>query len=851
MVAALKYCLCFPGHANYNLQQSTLGFSSMKSEMQSSLSTLERPATMCESFSRWAEIKPQHVAIEFLPDRGEPVRVTYGQMHRQTLAIRDLLRGECQIGDRVILMLPAGPEFVVGFLGCLYAGMIAVPASEPKPKRRNDRLSSVAGDCVPTAVLCTRAIRDRIDPNLVCPELATVPWVCLEDASDSPHDPTRRNGVESRDRLSSPGLKPIGRVTDEGFLDPIDTGRLADTLPSPGSVAFLQYTSGSTSDPMGVAVTHHNLIHNLEMIRLGFGLDFNEANLPSLKGVFWLPPYHDMGLIGAILEPLYLGGTTVLMPPTSFLKKPLRWLQAISDFQAVISGAPNFAYELCVNRVTLAGRESLDLSRWEVAFCGAEPIRAETIDRFCETFAPSGFRRTSFYPCYGLAEATLLVSGHQAGSEPVIKTIRRGEMERFVVSECDDSPDQDMPGHDAEETLRVIGCGHPRLDGEILIIDPETGRPVAADQIGEIWYRGENVAGGYWNRPEKTAAVFDARPVGRPDDAFLRTGDMGFWDGNQLFVTGRLKEMLVIRGRNLFPQDLEATARSIDADSIDGVVIFPLGGDSDESLVLVVEVDRRSDAATSETLSSKIRAALNETFDVSLSAVLFVRPFSLPRTTSGKMQRWLTRQLFTEGSLKVIHRWDRSPAVADSPSQPTPKPAVATNSVSPARPAPAPARPAPTTASSRRSNQASNERAKERSGAEPFDPGLNDSRLAHVAEEIESWLCTRLQTHGHLAPEEVTPDRPLAEFGLDSMTTLQLAGEIEDHYRVTLNPIVMWNYPTARHLALYLAEQIMGEFTENCPADVQPSDGHRSFETLLDEVERMDDQEVLRQLHIH
>ncbi|TVP98530.1 MAG: hypothetical protein EA381_12235 [Planctomycetaceae bacterium] len=314
---------------------------------------------------------------------------------------------------------------------------------------------------------------------------------------------------------------------------------------------------------------------------------------------------------------------------------------------------------------------------------------------------------------------------------------------------------------------------------------------------------------------------------------------MGFWDGNQLFVTGRLKEMLVIRGRNLFPQDLEATARSIDPDSIDGVVIFPLGGDSDESLVLVVEVDRRSDAATSETLSSKIRAALNETFDVSLSTLMFVRPFSLPRTTSGKMQRWLTRQLFNEGSLKVIHRWDRSPAGADSPSQPTPTPAVATDSASPAPSTPPAVAHTPS------------QRANERSVAERFDQGLNDSRLTHVAEEIESWLCTRLQTHGHLAPEEVTPDRPLAEFGLDSMTTLQLAGEIEDHYRVTLNPIVMWNYPTARHLALYLAEQIMGEFVENRPVDVQPSDGHRSFESLLDEVERMNDQEVLRQLHIH
>lgn len=794
----------------------------MKLEMHSSFGLLERPATICEMVARWAEIKPQQVAIEFLPDQGERSALTYGDLHAAALKVRHRLWWDCQPGDRAILMLPAGPEFVIGFLGCLYAGVLAVPASEPKPKRRNDRLSRVAGDCDPTAVLCNRSIAERIEPRLVCPELAAVPWISLEEAISASDD----GGSRPDRRL---GSRPNRRWNGEETGNHLATDADGEPWPPADSIAFLQYTSGSTSDPMGVAISHHNLVHNLEMIRLGFGQEFNTSDSTGLKGVFWLPPYHDMGLIGGILEPLYLGGTTVLMPPTSFLKKPLRWLQAVSDERAIISGAPNFAYELCVNRLTPQDRQRLDLSHWEVAFCGAEPIRAETIDRFCETFAASGFRRSSFYPCYGLAEATLLVSGHQAGTEPVVKSIVRDDLEHFIAREV--AADSE---HDSDSVLRVVGCGQSRLDGEILIVDPETCVPVADGRIGEIWYRGENVATGYWNRPEKSAEVFDARPADRPTDSFLRTGDMGFWSADQLFVTGRLKEMLVVRGRNLFPQDLEAVARAVRSDCIDGVVVFPVGRDSDEDLVLVVEVDRRSDAVQSEALIAQLRMALTDTFEISPSSILLVRPFSLPRTTSGKMQRWLTRQLCEEQSLKVLHRWDRNPP-AVAPSNP-----ATVNRNTPLEPAEV----EPATTSPGAGN-----RTETLANIDLFSRGLDDNRISHVAEDIETWLCARLQSHGHLAPQEVTPDRPLAEFGLDSMTTLQLAGEIEDQYRVTLNPIVMWNYPTARHLAHYLAEQIMGEFTEERQPDSFALHGQRSFESLLDEIERMDEQEVLRQLH--
>lgn len=786
----------------------------MQPDMTFDQTTLSDRRTIFGVVEHWADVHPSHPAIEYLPESGPKLVIDYRELRDRAMRVAAQLRKVCEPGDRVIMLLPPGPDFIIGFFGCLYAQLLAVPATEPKPRRLNDRLSRVVRDCAPSAVLATTAVVDRIDPSVVCPALADVPWICQDDHSSV--SDLSLSGTTS-DRVDR-GFKYC--VPDH--VAPQDNG---------DGIAFLQYTSGSTSDPLGVAVSHRNLLHNLEMIRISFGQDFNHSADRSLKGLFWLPPYHDMGLIGGILTPLYLGGTAILMPPTMFLKRPLSWLQAISQERALISGAPNFAYDLCASKADTAERLGLDLSSWELAFCGAEPIRPETIDRFCDAFSGCGFSRQSFYPCYGLAEATLLVSGNLGRREPVIKSLDRRELELHRAVEVEVSDSIDADSHN-DYVTRVVGCGSAVLDGEILIVNPDTHLPSGDHHVGEIWYRGANVASGYWNQPAKSAEVFGARLASNPDTTYLRTGDTGFYENGQLFITGRLKEMLVIRGRNFYPQDLESTARTVDSKLIGGACAFSVESESTENLVIALEVDRQANESQFDQLISNVRAALADVHEISPEAVFLVRPFSLPRTTSGKMQRLLARQMYTRDRLKVLARWVRtqSHATIDKSND-----SIATEHSSEAT--------RPTMKTTSVAGNVVNSMGHDDALYQPIGEG----RVSHLADEIERWLCNRLVTHGSLAPEEVTPDRPLAEYGLDSMATLQLAGEIEDHHKITLNPIAMWNYPTARHLARYLAEQIIGEFGDEYAVDEDVIPG-KSFEAMLREIELMDDREVIRRL---
>jgi len=821
----------------------------MQFDLRMAQPTLAERRTIFEIVEFWSDVHPHQSAIEYLPDDGPKLAISYRELSERARHIAAQLRQVCVPGDRVIMLLPPGPDFIVGFLGCLHAGVLAVPATEPKPRRLNDRLSRVVSDCQPTAVLTSAAVAARIEPQLVCPALADLPWVCQaaidqtskDDSSPSfpCGDASELNREVNHDRLgmSENLATAIGRSGSYAGSAAVDHD--SDTVLE--TIAFLQYTSGSTSDPLGVAVSHRNLLHNLEMIRISFGQEFNHGSDPSLRGVFWLPPYHDMGLIGGILTPLYIGGVTVLMPPTTFLKRPLSWLQAISTERALISGAPNFAYDLCASKISPDEISRLDLSSWEIAFCGAEPIRAETIERFCEAYEPAGFSRQSFYPCYGLAEATLFVSGNRGRRAPVIKTLDRRELENHRVVEVHSDALADE-GHAAEHTTRVVGCGGPVLDGEILIVNPETRLEVGSHEIGEIWYRGTNVASGYWNQPSKSAEVFAALLANDSSRTFLRTGDTGFFAGRQLFITGRLKEMLVIRGRNFYPQDLEATARLVDPSLIGGGVAFSIDSSHAETLALVLEVDRQADSALFDQLIANIRRAIAEVHDIVPETVLLVRPFSLPRTTSGKMQRLLARKMFARDRLRVLTRWDRPHSANDltdlQSNRSVPPLALLATSIS-----------GGAIEQGSVGIQQNATRIGDPDGeSDPLQQPISEGRITHIAEEIESWLCGRLVVHGSLAPEEVTPDRPLAEFGLDSMATLQLAGEIEDYHKIKLNPIAMWNYPTARHLARYLAEQILGEFGQIYTHAEQELIPGTSFEAMLREIEVMDDQEVRRRL---
>ncbi len=416
-------------------------------------------------------------------------------------------------GERALLLYPPGLEFITAFFGCLSAGVVAVPTPLPRPNRPAERLRAILQDAAPRVVVTTAALAAEKSRWVVqTPELADLPWV----SSDT-----------------------LGEALAERWRDP---GAGPETL------AFLQYTSGSTDEPKGVMVTNGNLLHNLAVIGKSFGAT------EESRGVFWLPLHHDMGLIGGVLQTVYCGGASLLLSPIAFLQGPIRWLEAISQTRATISGGPNFGYELCARKITAEEQRRLDLSAWSVAFNGAETVRSETLDRFAEAFAPCGFRREAFLPCYGLAEATLMVSGRSEIVIPQTLKLDADALEQNRVAPA---------GNTGQRLRTFVGCGRVSGGQEVVIVDPHTSGRCGDDGVGEIWVAGASVAHGYWNRPLETAATFAAMLPDSQSGPFLRTGDLGFLKDGELFVTGRLKDVIIIRGRNVYPQDLEATvARS-------------------------------------------------------------------------------------------------------------------------------------------------------------------------------------------------------------------------------------------------------------------------------------------------
>ncbi|HSU83775.1 MAG TPA: AMP-binding protein, partial [Thermoanaerobaculia bacterium] len=527
--------------------------------------------------------RPQQVAFTFLADgESEGGSLTYGELDRRAAGVAAALAASVPPGERALLLYPPGLDFIVAFFGCLYAGVVAVPAYPPRPNDRSQsRLRAIAHDATPRAALTTAAIlAGTVEPRgllAVAPELGGLRWI----ATDS---------------LSGDGAAPAPE-------------------PAPESIAFLQYTSGSTATPKGVMVTHANLLHNERMIGAAFDMD------ESSVVVGWLPLYHDMGLIGNVLQPLHAGGRCVLMSPVAFLQRPLRWLEAVSRYRGTVSGGPNFAYELCLRKATPEALAGLDLSSWKVAFNGAEPVRASTLERFAETLAPYGFRREALYPCYGLAEATLFVTG----------------------------------GHGSRVEGERVSCGRIWMGQRVVAVDPETGGERKAGEEGEIWISGPSVARGYWENEEATARDFHAfLPTG--EGPFLRTGDLGFLSGGDLYVTGRLKDLIILRGRNHYPQDVELTAERSHPDlQPGGGAAFPVETGGEERLVVVHEVARhRKDGV--EEIAEAVRRAVAAEHEVQVHEVVLIRQAGLPKTSSGKVQRRLCRELYLRDELPVVGR---------------------------------------------------------------------------------------------------------------------------------------------------------------------------------------------------
>ncbi|MEV6168027.1 fatty acyl-AMP ligase [Streptomyces sp. NPDC051954] len=550
--------------------------------------------------------------------------LTYGELDRAARRVAALLQDRFAVGDRLLILHPSGPGFARSFLGCLYAGMVPVPAPPPdgRQRRQGDRLAAIARDAGAAGALADGTDREALVSWAKEQELWGVTVLAPHAAGDAAED-SAENGLPAASRWRPP---------------PAD----------PHALAFLQYTSGSTDDPKGVMVDHANLLANAEILAAISGMS---ADGP-VGG--WLPLYHDFGLIGLLLTPLVLGGRSVLMPPTAFLKRPHTWLTLIDRHDIDFSPAPNFAYDLCLQRITDEQSARLDLSRWRCAVNGAEPVQAATVEAFTRRFAAAGLRPEAMLPGYGMAETTLVVSGDRPARPAVITEVDAAAFERGELL----SPAPGTPVH------RIVSSG-PAEHLDVRIIDADAGRTLPDGRVGEIWVRGPNVARGYWGRPTETRRVFDAvTPDG--ESGFLRTGDLGILHEGELYVTGRTKELIIVRGRNLYPQDLEAATREAHPALERGVGAAFSVPVPEEEVVLVREcrVDPIAPVAPDELarVAASVRDRLTRDAGVPAHNIVLVPPGTVARTTSGKIQRRLLRRRFLDGELPILHA-ELSPAV--------------------------------------------------------------------------------------------------------------------------------------------------------------------------------------------
>jgi len=581
-----------------------------------------RLTTLVDVLQRRGQIAPHDEAYSFLQDGLKDIRhLTYGELDRQARAIAGHLQSISSPGDRALLLYPPGLNYVAAFFGCLYAQVIAVPAYPPQNARSLPRIEAIVMDADPAVLLTDTTI-----------------------LTASPHDTFPL----------APYLHTRRWMTTDTI--PIDTRvEWRSELIDPHSIAFLQYTSGSTSNPKGVMVSHANLMDNLGHIQRCFGHHANS------QGVIWLPPYHDMGLIGGILQPLFVGFPVALMAPTAFLQRPLRWLEAISTLRATTSGGPNFAYDLCARKLSVEQVAHLNLSSWDLAFCGAEPIRPDTLERFAAAFSICGFRREAFYPCYGLAEATLIVSGNAKGTTPNVRSFQAEALKtnRAIAGGGADST--------AERTY--VSCGYPVAAGSVVIADPDTLEACADGCVGEVLVTGPSVALGYWQQPEETRQMFHARVAPSSQGPFLRTGDLAFMEDGRLFITGRRKDLIIIRGRNYYPQDIELTiGHTCQELQVERCAAFTVDVDGEERVAVACEVDRQHlRSLNADVVIRQIRIAVAEQHEIQLYGVVLLKPGHMPRTTSGKVQRYACRQAFLNGTFELVASDVIAPQVISPP----------------------------------------------------------------------------------------------------------------------------------------------------------------------------------------
>ena len=557
----------------------------------------------------WAEHRPDEPAFFFTDVESVEERLSYKELWEEVRALAGYLQGRCRIrtGDRVLLLYPPGLDFVIGFFACHAAGAIAVPAYPPRRNRKASRIRSIVVDANARWALTTRSVVEQLTGDRWHDDLVGVQILGTDD--------------------------PAVRDSDRWRMPKIDSE----------SLGVLQYTSGSTGSPKGVMLTQGNLIANSKLILQAF-----QPEKPVV-GMTWLPTYHDMGLVGGILMPLFMGRVNVLMSPMTFLQRPARWLQGISAYNVTISGGPNFAFQLCADKIDEDELDGVDLSSLEIAFNGAEPIRVNTLDAFTNRFAKYGFQRKAFLPCYGMAETTLLVTGGPKETRPVVKTFQRSQLdERNVVPVPEDD----------EMARRLVGCGRVLPDEKVIIVDPQSGKRLSGNQIGEIWVQSPSVGKGYYQRKEASKRTFGAT-TNQGDGPYLRTGDLGFLYDGQLYISGRLKDMIIVRGVNRYPQDIEETVeRASDIVQAGAVGAFAMEHEGREQLAIVAETVRLRNVDWDSHLQA-IRRAVTAEHELPPDAVYLVRNSSVPKTSSGKIQRHACLHAVRDNDLKLVAKWVR------------------------------------------------------------------------------------------------------------------------------------------------------------------------------------------------
>ncbi|MBD2566550.1 AMP-binding protein [Anabaena lutea FACHB-196] len=652
--------------------------------------------------------QPNQIAFTYLEDEeGLESTLTYQQLDAKAKTIAVYLQNISTSGERVLLLYPPGLDYIAAFFGCLYAELIAIPLYPPRNNRNMSRIQAIMEDSQAQIALTNHQSLINVQTLLNhAPDLKKLQWLATDKI-------------------------------DENIADQWESKSVSSV-----SIAYLQYTSGSTSTPKGVMISHKNALENSAEIAISW-----KTGTDSIL-VSWLPHFHDFGQIYGVIQPIYNGFPCIFMSPASFIQKPVRWLKAISDYKATHSGAPNFAYDLCADKIKPEQRENLDLSTWEVTVNGAEPVRKQTLEKFHQVFAPYGFRWSTFYPGYGLAEATLKVSSARKNNSSTILTVQADSLAKNLIVEA--SADEPF-------ARTLVGCGSTVLNAKVVIVDTESFTQSPSGQVGEIWVSGPSIAQGYWGRFEETQRTFGAYLTDNGEGPFLRTGDLGFLKDDELFITGRIKDLIVIRGSNHYPQDIELTAEKSHPSLRSGYsAAFAIDENEQEKLVIVCEIERsylrKLDA--NEVIQA-IRKAVSQEHELEIYAVLLLKTGSIPKTSSGKIQRQACRTQFFNNQLDVVREWkDKS------------------------------------------NQQVINE------GKSPMQNNLSNI----IKLGIQDWLVSWIAKEKKLDIKEIDPNQSLTYYGLSSLDSMNLHGDLETWLGYSIVPDWLWDSPSMDALAKQISQ---------------------------------------------